>query len=178
MRRLPGDPPPSEVVERMLRVDHAGEYGAKRIYQGQLAVLAGSTAEPALRHMADQEDRHLRYFEEAVADRRVRPSLFLPLWHVAAFALGAATAALGKEAAMACTVAVEETIEEHYLGQLETLGDGEPELSEAIAGFLEEEIEHRDHALAAGAERAPAYELLYRAVGGASKLAIRLSTRL
>ncbi len=177
MKRLPGDPTREARVEAMVRVNHAGEYGARRIYEGQLAVLGRGPAGPTLRHMARQEARHLAYFEAEIAGRRVRPTALQPLWHVLGFALGAATAAMGERAAMACTVAVEEAIDEHYAGQLVELEGEEPELAAAIEEFRAEELEHRDTALDAGAERAPAYGLLYRAVNTASKLAIALSTR-
>ena len=111
--RLAGDLSPEAEVERMIRVDHAGEYGAKRIYAGQLAVLGKSEHGPILRHMAEQEEKHLKYFTDAIGDRGVRPTALLPLWHAAGFALGAATAMMGPRAAMACTVAVEEAIDEH-----------------------------------------------------------------
>ncbi len=178
MKRLPGDPTPEASVKAMIRVNHAGEYGARRIYEGQLAVLGRGPAGPALRHMARQEARHLAFFEAEIAARRVRPTALQPLWHLAGFALGAATAAMGKRAAMACTVAVEEAIDEHYAGQLKALGGEEPKLAAAIEQFRAEELEHRDTALAAGAEAAPAYGVLYRAVNTASKLAIALSTRI
>ena len=113
-RGLPGDPSQSTSVARMLRVDHAGEYGAARIYAGQLAVLRRSDAAPVLREMQAQEQQHLDRFADLIASRRVRPTAMLPLWHLAGFALGAATAALGERAAMACTVAVEEAIDAHY----------------------------------------------------------------
>src|SRR6185312_10711963 len=116
--RLPGDLPAGRSVERMIRVDHAGEYGAARIYAGQLAVLGRGAKGDMLRHMQAQEQRHLDTFDALIADRRVRPTVLLPLWNLAGFALGAATAALGERAAMACTVAVEETIDKHYAGQV------------------------------------------------------------
>ena len=109
-QRLAGDPPPEAAVARVLRVDHAGEYGAARIYAGQLAVLRRSDTAPVLREMQAQEQQHLDRFAELIVRRRVRPTAMLPLWHLAGFALGAATAALGERAAMACTVAVEEAI--------------------------------------------------------------------
>ncbi|MYE59512.1 MAG: demethoxyubiquinone hydroxylase family protein [Alphaproteobacteria bacterium] len=178
MKRLPGGRTRKARIEAMVRVNHAGEYGARRIYEGQLAVLGRGPAGPVLRHMARQEARHLAYFEAEIAARRVRPTALQPFWHLAGFALGAATAALGERAAMACTVAVEEAIDEHYAGQLDELEGREPELAAAIGEFRAEELEHRDTALAAGAERAPAYGVLYRAVNTASKLAIALSTRI
>src|SRR3974390_122965 len=104
MKRLPGDPSAERQIARMIRVDHAGEYGAKRIYDGQLAVLGRrkSAATKKILHMAEQEQRHLDAFEKLVIERRVRPTALSPLWHVAGFALGAATALLGERAAMAC----------------------------------------------------------------------------
>lgn len=175
---LPGDPSREERLARMLRVDQAGEYGAVRIYEGQLAVLGRSPAASSLRHMAEQERRHLAAFDKLVAARRVRPTFLSPLWHVAGFALGAGTALLGAEAAMACTVAVEEVIDEHYARQAEALGDDEAELKAAVTEFRADEIAHRDAALAQGAERAPAYPLLTGAVKAGSRLAIWLSERI
>ena len=177
-RRRPGDPDRAELVARMLRVDHAGEYGAKRIYAGQLAVLGKSGEAPVIRRMAEEEARHLAAFERLVAKRRVRPTLLQPLWHVAGYALGAGTALLGPAAAMACTVAVEEVIDEHYARQAASLGEDEEELRREIEDFRAQEIAHKETGLAHGAAEAPAYELLTGAVKAASRLAIWLSTRL
>ncbi len=174
---LPGDATARQSVERMIRVDHAGEYGAKRIYQGQLAVLGRGDKGPVLRHMQAQEQVHLDTFAELIARRRVRPTALLPLWHIAGFALGAATAALGERAAMACTVAVEEAIDEHYSSQTTALGDDEAPLRETIERFRAEELEHRDIGLEHGAERAPGYRLLSRAIKAGCKLAIAASER-
>jgi len=174
----PGDPTPERQVARMLRVDHAGEYGARRIYEGQLAVLGRSPAGTTLRHMHAQEKRHLETFERLLRERQVRPTLLTPLWHVAGFALGAATALMGEKAAMACTVAVEEVIDRHYGEQATTLAGAEPTLQATVAEFRAEELEHRDTALAQGATEAPAYELLTVAVKAGSRLAIWLSTRI
>jgi ubiquinone biosynthesis monooxygenase Coq7 len=175
--RLPGDLDKAALIDRMLRVDHAGEYGAKRIYAGQLAVLGDSASAPTLRRMAEQEDRHLEAFEKLMVERRVRPTLLQPVWYVAGFALGAATAWLGERAAMACTVAVEEVIDEHYRGQAAELGDDEAALRRTILEFRADEIEHRDAAIEAGAADAPAYELLTAAIKTASRTAIWLSER-
>lgn len=176
--RLPGDGDLRSDVERIVRVDHAGEYGAKRIYDGQMAVLRGTGSEAAIRHMAAQEKRHLDVFEQQMRERRVRPTLLTPVWHVAGFALGAATALLGEKAAMACTEAVEEVIDEHYARQAEKLGEAEPALRDTIEEFRRDEIEHRDTARAAGAAEAPAYPVLTTAVKQASRLAIWLSERI
>jgi 3-demethoxyubiquinol 3-hydroxylase len=181
-RRLPGDLTREELIARMIRVDHAGEYGARRIYEGQLAVLgrrpdAGPDA-AIIRDMAAQEQRHLDAFERQVTQRHVRPTALQPLWHAAGFALGAATAALGSRAAMACTVAVEEVIDEHYARQAERLGTQEPELRQMIEEFRADEQEHRDIGLEHGAEQTPGYDLLKGAVKAGSRLAIWLSERL
>ncbi|MBE0533851.1 MAG: demethoxyubiquinone hydroxylase family protein [Rhodospirillales bacterium] len=181
--RLPGDPDRRCMIDRMVRVDHAGEYGAVRIYEGQLAVLGASPDAPTIRHMAEQERHHRATFERLVVENRVRPTALLPLWHVAGFALGAGTALLGREAAMACTVAVEEVIDGHYarqIAELETRRDEHPgnaELKAVCEKFREEELEHRDAGLDHGAERAPAYQALTGAVRTATRLAIWLSER-
>ena len=166
-----------KLLERIIRVDHAGEFGAQRIYEGQIAVLGNTRHGDVLRHMKDQEEVHLTYFEDQIVDRKVRPTAFHPIWNFAGFALGAGTALLGEKAAMACTIAVEETIDEHYQAQLDALGDEEPELREAIAKFREEELEHRDIGIEEQGLEAPGYPILYRAIRGASKAAIWLSER-
>ena len=132
--RLPGDLSPEALVRRMIRVDHAGEDGAVRIYEGQLAVLGDSPTAEAVREMAAQERAHLETFERLMVERRVRPTVLSPLWHVAGFALGAGTALMGARAAMACTVAVEEVIEAHYAKQAESLGEDEAALKARLAG--------------------------------------------
>jgi ubiquinone biosynthesis monooxygenase Coq7 len=162
----------------MIRVDHAGEYGARRIYEGQLAVLGNGEAGKQIRHMYQQELRHLETFDRLMAERRVRPTALQPLWHLAGFALGATTALLGEKAAMACTVAVEEVIDEHYAGQVAALGHEEAALKDTLEEFRAEELEHRDLALAHGAEAAPGYEVLSTAVKTGSRLAIWLSERI
>ncbi|GAB5469543.1 MAG: demethoxyubiquinone hydroxylase family protein [Rhodospirillales bacterium] len=173
----PGDLSQQARLERLVRVDHAGEYGARRIYEGQLAVLGRSPAAAKIKHMHEQEERHLAHFEEEIRQRRVRPTALFPVWHVAGFALGAATAMLGEKAAMACTVAVEEVIDEHYAHQAAELGDSEPELKATIEAFRAEELEHRDTALEEGAESAPGYPLLSGAIKAGSRAAIWLSER-
>jgi ubiquinone biosynthesis monooxygenase Coq7 len=176
--KLPGDPTGADQVERMIRVDHAGEYGAKRIYQGQLAVLGGGPKGDVLRHMQAQEQVHLDRFSALIAQRRVRPTALLPFWHIAGYALGAATAALGERAAMACTVAVEEAIDEHYSAQTAALGDDEAPLRDTIETFRAEELEHRDIGLAHDAEKAPGYRFLSAAIKAGCRVAIALSERI
>ena len=183
---LPGDASRRARMAQMLRVDHAGEYGATRIYRGQLEVLGRGASGETLRHMLAQEEEHLRVFSGLVADRRVRPTALLPLWHVAGFALGAVTASLGEKAAMACTVAVEEAIDAHYSAQEAELAAGEPgakasaddaAVAETVARFRAEELEHRDIGLAHGAEQAPGYRLMSMAIKIACRVAIALSER-
>ena len=168
-------------IEAMIRVDHAGEYGAVRIYEGQLAVFnalnSTTKAADAIRAMAQAEERHLKTFDRLVTERKVRPTALGPVWRIAGFALGASTALMGEKAAMACTAAVEEVIDEHYASQLTRLG-GDAELKQTVEGFRGEEIAHRDEALAHGAEQAPGYRLLSDAIKSGCRLAIKLSERI
>ncbi len=174
---LPGDLSKRQRLERILRVDQAGEFGAKRIYQGQLAVLKGTASEAPVAEMAAQEDEHLETFDALLVERRVRPTALTPLWRAAGFALGAGTALMGEKAAMACTVAVEEVIDEHYKDQIEALGDDEPELRKTLEKYRADEQHHRDVALDHDAEQTPGYRTLRRAIRAGTKLAIRLSER-
>ena len=175
--RLPGDPDLEETVARMIRVDQAGEFGAVRIYAGQRAFLRRGAAADAVDEMAAKEAEHLETFNALVAERGIRPTALMPLWHVAGYALGAATALMGERAAMACTEAVEDVIDRHYAEQSAALGDDEAELRDTIDKFRADEIEHRDLAIEHEAREAPGYELLTRVVKTGSRLAIWLSTR-
>ncbi|MEI9990299.1 MAG: demethoxyubiquinone hydroxylase family protein [Rhizomicrobium sp.] len=170
----------SDEIAAMIRVDHAGEYGAVRIYEGQLAVLGGrgSKTADAIRHMAEQEQVHLKTFDALINERRVRPTALEPVWRVAGFALGAATALMGEKAAMACTAAVEEVIDHHYAAQVTKLGDADPKLKKTVEDFRAEEIAHRDLALEHGAEQAPGYRLLSAAIKAGCRIAIRLSEKI
>ena len=173
----PGDRRPDRAS--MLRVNQAGEFGATRIYAGQQAVMRRSSpAAKLVTLMAGQEERHLATFNRMMAERRVRPTLLQPFWNVAGFALGAGTALISEEAAMACTEAVETEIDLHYSRQLDELGDDDPALSERIAEFRADELEHRDVAREAGAALAPGYAVLTAAVRAACRLAIGLSKRI
>lgn len=176
-RKLPGDLTKRQRLEQIIRVDHAGEYGARRIYAGQLAVLKGTEHEETIRHMAEQEEVHLAAFSKLLNERGIRPTALNPLWHVGGWLLGAGTAALGSKAAMACTVAVEEAIDEHYAAQVAELEDDEKPLKRMIEKFRLEELEHRDTGLEHGAEQASAYKLLYRAIKGTCKIAIKVAER-
>ena len=163
----------------MLRVDQAGEYGATRIYAGQLAVLRPNSAEAKLiSRMAAQEQRHLQRFDRLMSERRVRPTALQPLWNIAGFALGAATALMSEKAALACTDAVETVIDRHYGEQLDALDDKDAELAADIAEFRAEEVEHRDTAREAGAATAVGYPLLTAAIRAGCKVAIALSKRI
>lgn len=165
---------------RMLRVDQAGEYGATRIYAGQLAVMGTRAPHSTeIAGMAEQEEAHRARFDAMIAQRGVRPTLLQPVWSVAGYALGAATALIGPKAALACTAAIETEIDRHYTAQLNELeSDDDADLRETIREFRDDEREHRDAAIAAGAERAPAYPLLFNAVRLGCRVAIRLSERI
>ena len=175
--RLPGELSLKEDIKRMIRVDQAGEYGATRIYEGQLAVLGNRASGRVIERMAEQEEVHLKKFNALMNDRRVRPTALSPLWHMAGFALGATTALIGEKAAMACTVAVEEVIDEHYQDQADRLGDADPELKALIEDCRADEVAHKEEALEEGAEEAPAYPILTGAIKTGSRLAIWLSQR-
>ena len=165
-------------TEAMIRVDHAGEYGAVRIYEGQLAILGKGASGDLIRHMAEQEQHHLQTFDRLVNERRVRPTALEPVWRVAGFALGAATALMGEKAAFACTAAVEEAIDEHYAGQIEALGDSDPVLKKTVEDFRADEAAHRQTALDNGAEQAPGYKLLSEAIKAGCRVAIKLSEKI
>ncbi|MGB5092301.1 MAG: demethoxyubiquinone hydroxylase family protein [Parvibaculum sp.] len=171
-------------IEEMIRVDHAGEYGAVRIYEGQLAVFRHLPGKrdmaQALERMAKDEEIHLARFNDIINERGVRPTALAPVWHVAGFALGAATALLGEKAAHACTAAIEEVIDGHYAEQvrkLDELGQTESDLRETIETFRREEVQHKDEAIAAGAKEALAYPLLSGAIKAACRLAIKISEK-
>ena len=172
-------PPTRAETDAMIRVDQAGEFGATRIYAGQLAVMGDrGPVSGAIARMAAQEDRHRRAFDAMIAERGVRPTLLAPIWNVAGFALGAATALMGPRAAMACTAAVETEIDRHYADQLDRLGPDDPQLGAAIADFKAEEAEHHAEAIAAGAERTPGYAFLSAAIRLGCRAAIGLSSRI
>ncbi len=164
-------------IAEMLRVDHAGEYGARRIYKGQLSVLKGHEK---IQEMYEQEKEHLDFFENEIKARKTRPTLLLPIWDKCGFALGAVTAMMGEKAAMACTVAVEEEIGGHYqeqIDELETFKD-EPRLVKNFSKFRDDELEHLETGLEHDAEEAIAYPLLYKSIKLISHAAIAITKRI
>lgn len=173
--RLPGR---RNDTEEMIRVDQAGEYGAVQIYRGQMAVLSNRASGATIAHMARQEEEHLEKFDALMNARQVRPTALSPFWHVAGFALGAGTALMGEKAAMACTVAIEEVIEEHYNEQAEELGDSDPELSALIEECCADEVAHKDTALDLGAQEAPGYGLMSALIKVGAKTAIRIARKI
>jgi len=184
MMRGPRPPLPGQQtnpgVDAMIRVDHAGEFGALQIYKGQLAVLERSHSESVqtIRRMAEQEQQHFAAFDRLVRERGVRPTALEPLWRVAGFALGAATALLGEKAAMACTVAVEDVIDAHYKKQVASVPEQESGLKQVLTEFREDELEHRDIALEHGASETPGYGLLTAAIRTCCRTAIALSEKI
>ncbi len=175
---LPGDRSRADETERMVRVDHAGEFGAVRIYAGQRAVLGENHPKAGLfRHMHEQEKVHLAKFDQIINERNVRPTIMAPLWDIAGFALGATTALMGEKAAMACTQAVEEVIDEHYQSQREKLKGQDPELEDVIETFQAEEVEHKKIAEENGAEEAVGYPVLSATIKAGCRAAIWISKR-
>lgn len=165
-------------IASMLRVNQAGEYGAIRIYKGQLSVLKGTAHADALKKMYDEEARHLKYFNDLIIQEKVRPTLLQPLWHIGGYALGVVTGLMGEKAAHACTIAVEEVIEKHYQDQLETLGSEEQELQDIIKECQADEVAHKEYAKELGGEDAPFYPFLSGAIRSITKTAIWLSKRI
>tara|TARA_Y100000590_G_scaffold470015_1_gene661340 strand:+ start:1103 stop:1657 length:555 start_codon:yes stop_codon:yes gene_type:complete len=167
------------ILEEIIRVDHAGEYGATRIYDGQIAVFGKNTKlGKTIQHMANQEQEHIEKFNELILKHKVRPTAFLPIWNIAGFALGAGTALLGEKAAMACTVAVEKVIGEHYQKQQKLLGDDHKELIKTIKKFEKDELEHHDIGIAHDAEKTPGYKILSKFIETGCKAAIMISKKI
>lgn len=178
----PGSGVQAARLSEILRVDHAGELGAVHIYRGQRAVFAAArgreTTANTLAEMERHEAEHLEAFDKLLNERGVRPTLLAPVWRVAGFALGAATALMGEKAAHACTEAVETVIEGHYAGQIEELEGREPQLASDLSRFRDDELAHRDQALAEGAREAPAYPLLAGLIRAGCRTAIKISEKL
>lgn len=170
------------LIDKIIRVDHAGELGADKIYAGQHAVLGKTSVGPLIKEMWEEEKHHRETFERLMAERRVRPTALLPLWNIAGFALGAGTALLGKEGAMACTVAVEDVIGNHYNSQIRALMEDVPEkhkeLLEIVTKFRDDELHHHDTGLEHDAEKAPFYQALTQVIKVGCKGAIWISEKI
>ena len=167
------------ILDEIIRVDHAGEYGATKIYDGQIAVFGKySKIGKTIQHMADQEQEHIKKFNDLIIENRVRPTALLPLWNIAGFALGAGTALMGEKAAMACTVAVEKVIGEHYRDQQKLLEDDQKELKKTIAKFEKDELEHHDIGIEHDAENAPGYKVMTKIIEMGCKTAIAISKKI
>ncbi len=168
-----------QILEEIIRVDHAGEYGATKIYDGQIAVFGkNSKIGKTIQHMADQEQEHIDKFNELILEYRVRPTALLPVWNIAGYALGASTALLGEKAAMACTVAVEKVIGEHYQEQIGLLKDDQKELKKTISKFRDDELEHHDIGMEHDAENAPGYKIMTKVIEIGCKTAIAISKKI
>ena len=168
-----------EVLEEIIRVDHAGEYGATKIYDGQIAIFGkSSNLGKTIQHMADQEKEHIDKFNDLIIEHRIRPTALLPVWNIAGFALGASTAMLGEKAAMACTVAVEKVIGEHYEEQLNLLEDDQKDLKKTISKFRDDELEHHDIGIDHDAESTPGYKIMSKVIELGCKTAIAISKKI
>jgi ubiquinone biosynthesis monooxygenase Coq7 len=168
-----------KILEEIIRVDHAGEYGATRIYEGQIAIFGKNTKiGKTIQHMADQEQEHIEKFQELILSERVRPTALLPLWSIAGYALGAGTAIMGEKAAMACTVAVEKVIGEHYEEQIDLLKEDQKKLKKTIKKFAADELEHHDIGIAHDAEDTPGYKILTKVIELGCKTAIAISKKI
>ncbi len=166
----------------ILRVDHAGEYGAVAIYKGQQAVFGRSAKTQKiadqLKHMQEEEQKHLDAFDELLNEYEVRPTAMTPIWNVAGFGLGVVTALMGEKAAHACTEAVETVIEQHYADQIEEVKDSHPDLSAKFTQFREDELAHRDLAIEEGAHEAPGYALLSKIIDTGCRVAIKITEKI
>ena len=167
------------ILDEIIRVDHAGEYGATRIYDGQIAVFGkNSRIGKTIQHMADQEQEHIETFQKLIVNNRVRPSALLPIWNVAGYTVGAVTAMMGEKAAMACTVAVEKVIGEHYHEQQSLLENDQKNLKKIIKKFELDELEHHDIGIAHDAEKTPGYKILSKIIEIGCKTAIAVSKKI
>jgi|TARA_B110000438_G_scaffold291469_1_gene328457 ubiquinone biosynthesis monooxygenase Coq7 len=169
-------------VEEMIRVDHAGERGAIKIYEGQLLALKtikkDENLKKTIEEMKEHEKEHLDYFEKEIEKRKIKPTLLLPLWDLMGVTLGFGTALLGKKAAMLCTASVEEVIEDHYQNQINKLGDDEKALKDKIEKFRNDEIEHKNIAYEEGATNKGIYSIMDKIIRTSSKIAITISEKI
>jgi len=168
-----------KLIEEIIRVDQAGELGATKIYSGQLAVF-GEKSEigKKIKHMAEQEQEHIETFNKLIVEKKVRPTVMMPIWNVMGYALGVTTAIMGKEAAMACTVAVEDVIGKHYQKQADDLKNMEPKLKKIILKFRDDELEHHDIGLKNDAEKTLGYNIFTNIIKTGCKAAIEISKKI
>ena len=165
-------------IDSILRVDHAGETAAAKIYDGQLAVLKNTPVGPTIQHMKDQEQEHLDTFNHLLVENDTRPTVLLPLWNVMGFGLGVASAIMGEKAAMACTIAVEEVIGGHYAKQVEVLDDDHKELKSKLMKFRDEELEHLETGVEHDGKNAPGYPIMKAIVQFGCRTAIKISEKI
>ena len=171
-----------KILEEIIRVDHAGERGAIKIYEGQLLALSTIRQDKNLRRiieeMKEQEKEHLEYFEKEIQKRNMKPTYLLPLWDLMGISLGFGTALLGKKAAMLCTASVEEVIEDHYKNQLRKIGEDEKDLKAKIEKFKEDEVNHKNTAYESGANKTGLYSIMDKIIKTGSKIAITISEKI
>ena len=171
-----------KILEGILRVDHAGERGAIKIYEGQLLALntikENKSLKKKIEEMKEQEKEHLEYFEKEIQKRKIKPTYLLPLWDIMGVALGFGTVLLGKKATMLCTASVEEVIEDHYQNQLKNLGNDEMVLKAKIEKFKNDEAEHKNTAYESGATNKGLYSIMDKLIKTGSKLAINISEKI
>ena len=171
-----------KILEEIIRVDHAGERGAIKIYEGQLLALKtikqDNNLKDKIEEMKKQEKEHLKYFEKEIQKRKIKPTYLLPLWDVMGVALGFGTVLLGKKAAMLCTASVEEVIEDHYQNQLKKLGSDEKDLKAKIEKFKEEEESHKNIAYESGATNKGLYSIMDKVIRTGSRIAITISEKI
>ena len=171
-----------KTLEEIIRVDHAGERGAIKIYEGQLLALKtikqDNNLKDKIEEMKEQEKEHLEYFEKEIQKRKIKPTYLLPLWDLMSVSLGFGTALLGKKAAMLCTASVEEVIENHYQNQLKKIGDDEKDLKEKIEKFKKDETSHKNTAYDSGATNKGLYSIMDKIIQTGSRIAITISEKI
>ena len=171
-----------KILEEIIRVDHAGERGAIKIYEGQLLALStikkDDTLKKVIEDLKDHEKEHLEYFKKEIQKRKMKPTYLLPLWDLMGISLGFGTALLGKKAAMLCTASVEEVIEDHYENQLRKIGEDEKELKTKIEKFKKDEINHKNIAYNSGVDKRGLYSIMDKIIRTGSKIAITISERI
>jgi 3-demethoxyubiquinol 3-hydroxylase len=169
-------------VEEFIRVDHAGERGAIKIYEGQLLALntfvKNDELKKIIENMQEHEKEHCNFFETEIKKRNIKPTKFLPLWDLLGVGLGFGSTILGKKAAMLCTASVEEVIQEHYANQIKQLDHGEKKLKEKIIKFREDELHHKDIAYDEGATKKGLYSIMDKIIKTGSKIAINISEKI